>query len=384
MAVRRPSFVVSSSFALALAAGMLPSAVGCSGGCSERPGVRRDVGSGELDAPLAIPDDVPGGLDAPTPANAENCANSLDDTGEGSVDEGCSCPAVGEWQYCWPGTPGRRGVGACRDGIQQCVSYGGEFLSWGSCEGAVLPATEIPGNGVDEDCDGNDPGGSSCAEFEDCTMAGDEDCDGYPDCTDIDCAALPSCSSACVDRELVCADGIDEDCDGYLDCNDPECAADPRCEPPPPPPPGCMREFPFLTEVLCGDGRDNDCDTRIDCADPDCLRPGTCGCDMRETACTDGMDNDCDRSTDCADTECQRCTPGTSRWCDDPMYCHWGIQECGSDGSWGTCVETTDRPTGCSGTIYSRDCCVDAGECCENFPTDRTSVGDCDAIVTCR
>lgn len=387
MTDRRSRLARSSALALSSIATLALSLAACDQGTGVG-GRRPDAASGgDIDAALVAGEDAASPMEedaALPPGPRENCANSEDDTGEGYVDEGCTCPSVGEWQYCWPGDPGRRNVGACRDGVQYCVEFG-EFLSWDLCNGAVLPRPEIEGNGIDEDCDGNDPGGSTtCGEFEDCGPNGlDEDCDGLADCNDPDCAMQPGCASSCMPTETSCADGLDDDCDGFVDCADTSCGSAEECEPPPPPPPGCTREFPFFVEIRCTDMRDNDCDTYIDCADSDCRSPGNCGCAARETACSDGVDEDCDGDVDCGDTDCQRCVPGQRRWCDDPTYCHWGIQDCNADGSWGACIETTERPGDCSGSIYSRDCCVDAGECCENYPTDRTSVGTCTGIVSC-
>lgn len=310
-------------------------------------------------------------------AQAEPCDN-IDNNGNGLIDEGCGC-TPGASQPCWSGPPMRRGIGICRDGVQVCEKFG-EFSSWGPCQGEVLPAAEIAGNGIDEDCDGGDPGGGCDAKPEDCGNNVDDDCDGLVDCADPDCKT--SCSS-CAPSETSCNNGVDDDCDGFIDCVDPDCAATTECAPPPPPP-GCVPEFPWFVEIWCGDGKDNDCDGKIDCDDPDCKRPGQCGCAPKETNCSDGVDEDCDGSTDCADLDCQLCTPGATRWCDDPMYCHWGQQTCAPDGHWGTCYEVMDSPGSCGGSLYNAQCCVQAGECCQNYPTDQTSIGDCTGISTCQ
>jgi hypothetical protein len=53
---------------------------------------------------------------------------------------------------CYNGPPGTRGVGLCRDGGYQCNADGTDYST--VCTNQVLPAPEICGNGVDEDCDG--------------------------------------------------------------------------------------------------------------------------------------------------------------------------------------------------------------------------------------
>jgi hypothetical protein len=351
------------------------------GGCSAGGGRARDAGGGgDFDSGIVRREDA-GAM------GTDTCSNGIDDNGDGLIDENCPC-TEGERQACWPGTATRRGVGACRDGVQICEPYV-EFTAWSQCTGAVLPGAEITGNGIDEDCDGADAGGRTCLanEFgESCGGGDDDDCDGLVDCDDPDCSTSAGCAGSCTPSEESCDDGIDNDCDGAGDCLDPDCDAHANCAPPPPPPPGCTAQFPFFLEIQCGDSRDNDCDRNIDCADSDCVKPGSCGCPSREDACGDGTDNDCDGDVDCGDLDCQACTPGMWRWCDDPQYCHWGRQDCGSDGRWGTCVEVDDAPGDCgdAGRTYSATCCVDAGACCQNYPVDDTSIGNCTGIVSCR
>lgn len=306
-------------------------------------------------------------------AGNDTCGDGQDNDGNGLVDEGCPC-AQGAEQGCWSGPAERRNQGACKDGKQACQLFG-EFYAWGQCVGEVLPSPEVDGNAVDEDCDGQSTG--SCvplATYEDCYSGKDDDCDGLVNCADPDCSTICTC-----DPEQ-CDDGKDNDCDGQVDCKDSDCVSATACKPVS----GCTPQFPFFYEILCGDNVDNDCDGKVDCADPDCIRPGDCGCAQEETACNDGKDEDCDKSTDCADRDCQKCAPGSERWCDDPQYCHWGKQKCGSDGKWGQCVEVTTPPAGCAGSLYSADCCVKAGQCCQNYPKDDSSIGQCSTIVSCK
>mgnify|MGYP000976190721 CR=1 FL=1 len=88
---------------------------------------------------------------------AERCDNGVDDDCNGFVDEGCGC-TPGAVQSCFAGPPGRRGVGACRDGAQTCEMSG----RWGPCFGGILPRADIC-NGVDNLCNG-------CSQQNDCEI----------------------------------------------------------------------------------------------------------------------------------------------------------------------------------------------------------------------
>jgi hypothetical protein len=110
-------------------------------------------------------------------------------------------------------------------------------------------ASDIPDDGIDQDCDGTDASALS-----------DDDGDGYTsdvDCDDSDAAINPGASE-------VCGDGIDQDCDG----SDESCPTD-----------------------LDEDGFDSVADGGTDCDDSDAtVYPGA------TEVCGDGIDQDCDGS----------------------------------------------------------------------------------------
>lgn len=201
-------------------------------------------------------------------------------------------------------------------------------------------------------------------------------------------------SSINLPQSEVCGNNVDDDKDGLVDegCN---CPTVPNSNGEIPNVPGCgggdvdsgtttscVPDGP--TETQCEDGRDDDCDGNADCADPDCT--AACTCEPVETKCGDGVDDDCDGKVDCSDDECPKCVPGSMRYCDEPVFCAWGIQTCGPDGRWGNCTET-QPPPGCEsflpfGSTYDGDCCVAQGYCCQAYPADN-SVGDCAGIALC-
>jgi hypothetical protein len=84
------------------------------------------------------------------------------------------------------------------------------------------------------------------------------------------------------------------------------------------------------------------------------------------------------------------CLPGSNRYCDDPTYCFWGKQTCTANGQWGACIETGQPPAGCGGPSYDQNCCVQAGQCCEdlgsvtlvNGQLTTKSIGNCNLVTT--
>lgn len=189
------------------------------------------------------------------------------------------------------------------------------------------------------------------------------------DCSTPDAAEVPGAT---------CDDGLDNDCDGWLDCDDPDCASDASCavtacngngvcdagEDCNTCPDECVTGTgPSCGNGICeaGDGEDcvtcpSDCAGRqggkpakrfccgsgggtnpVGCSDPRCTEQGlaclekpaatsccgdgvcsgmetSCNCaidcgpassaEETRTTCRDGLDNDCDGAADCADTDC--------------------------------------------------------------------------------
>ncbi len=72
-------------------------------------------------------------------------------------DRGDACDEAGAERACFVGEAAHAGVGACVMGHQRCTSNGEFGAAWGACEGSGRPSTEIEGNGVDDDCDGQEP-----------------------------------------------------------------------------------------------------------------------------------------------------------------------------------------------------------------------------------
>jgi hypothetical protein len=82
-------------------------------------------------------------------AKETELCDGLDNDCNGKVDGTTMCGCKrGETRACFRGPPGRRGVGACEDGIQRCI--GDEFGYWSDCEGGRAPTKESC-NGLDDD-----------------------------------------------------------------------------------------------------------------------------------------------------------------------------------------------------------------------------------------
>ncbi len=142
----------------------------------------------------------------PCDMGALDCNSDPADGCEGGP--GCLC-VPGQTQSCYLGAAGTEGVGQCAAGAQTCDPDG---LAWGPCLGQVLPAPEACGDGVDNDCDGltdssNDVDGDG---YDLCENGVILDC-----CEEIGCSVDPELVNP--GAYDVPGNGLDDDCDGVSD-----------------------------------------------------------------------------------------------------------------------------------------------------------------------
>jgi len=129
------------------------------------------------------------------------------DPGHGGIYVTCT---PGERMDCYEGPSGTLGVGECKAGYKECVEDG---TDWSECREQVLPKTEICGDGIDQDCDGEDVTPEN---------AKDIDGDGYNYCTGDCCETTWDCLSEHPEKVNpesfeVPMNGVDDNCDGHID-----------------------------------------------------------------------------------------------------------------------------------------------------------------------
>jgi hypothetical protein len=267
--------------------------------------------------------------------DADEYCNSVDDDCDGTVDEDIV------WRV-WYTDLDLDGYGDDLTATSSCSPMDEEVLVGSDCDdtnGSVHPdAEEVCDDGVDQDCDGAD---EVCPEPEP-EPAADADGDGYStilDCDDADAAVNPAATE-------VCGDGLDNDCSGGdLDCDDVDWDSDGYSVNTG----DCDDEdaaiSPAASEV-CTDGVDNDCDGLFDLLDTACVYlvdydgdgyAFSIDCDESdadinpgaEDIAYDGVDQDCDGAdltdvdgdgysyeTDCDETD-DSVHPGAEEVCGD-------------------------------------------------------------------
>jgi len=111
---------------------------------------------------------------------------------------------------CYEGPAGTEGVGPCAGGTHVCRPDG----IWGACFGETLPSVEICGNAIDEDCDGS-------------LLGLDKDGDGWTtcqgDCCDDEVTGCIDAHLVNPGAFEVPGNGVDDNCNGVVDELEPSC-----------------------------------------------------------------------------------------------------------------------------------------------------------------
>jgi hypothetical protein len=293
-------------------------------------------------AAIALAVCVPSCSEDKPEGGGENCADRMDNDGDGKVD--CVDEDCADNEVC------QNNPEFCSDGLDN------------DGDGMV--------DCVDTDCAGN----AACSE--DCGNGVDDNGDGKVDCDDPECNGIdPRCGE-------ICGDGVDNDNDGQIDCKDEDCF-----DVVPPcgggvTPDGTICSYggeePHVCE--CGDGEDNDGDGRIDADDLHGFGPF----DDDESSYATGIPGDNKGSK--ADTECPfdgNSGPGNDGVCCNPADPTQNVTPNGCD-NLGCCeIDVNGNSTG--EKVYVREDCVFAPECGQEgqHGCACTTAADCDAGQFC-
>ncbi len=240
-------------------------------------------------------------------------------------------------------------------------------------------------NGIDDNCnaitdEGYSLGVACSAGVGACRRAGTTVCNAAQD--GVACSATAGAPSA-ENAAVTCGDGLDNDCDGFTDCGDVDCALVPAC-----------RGTCSPTPEVC-DGVDNDCDGTVDNGNPGggiacgstvgACRAGTTACVAGRLVCQgatgpvaeicDGVDNNCNGVPD----------EGLTRACGTMVgECRAGVQNCVGGTFSGPCVGAVG-PTSevCDGLDNDCNGMIDEGNP-GGGATCGSSIGVCrPGVVTC-